>query len=71
MCYVCKKQIKDYSHFDHTPADLPAKNKNLCRLWDNSTERNANDVKEAAQRSILELQADMPELAAKVQLDIS
>lgn len=27
MCYVCKIQIKDYSHFDQTPAGQPAMNK--------------------------------------------
>ncbi|KAF9105153.1 hypothetical protein BGX27_009792 [Mortierella sp. AM989] len=42
----------------------------LCRLWENTVERNSNEVKEAAQKSLLELQADKPELAAKVRLDI-
>ncbi|KAF9359520.1 hypothetical protein BGX26_012153 [Mortierella sp. AD094] len=70
MCYVCKKQIKDYSHFDQTPAGSPPRNKKLCRLWENTIERNANEVKEAAQKTLLELQADRPELAAKVRLDI-
>lgn len=28
MCYVCKAKIRDYSHFDQTPANSPAKNLN-------------------------------------------
>ena len=103
MCYICKKQIKDYSHFDQTPAGQPATNNQrkikrtrttgkprtendiaaciddwcycpcilVCRLWDNTVERNANDVKEAAQRMMYALQTDKPDLAAQVRLDVS
>ncbi|KAG0303098.1 hypothetical protein BGZ98_006991 [Dissophora globulifera] len=70
MCYICKIQIKDYSHFDQTPATQAAKNKKLCRLWDNTIERNENDVKEAAQRMLQALEADKPDVAAQVRLDI-
>ncbi|KAG0012333.1 hypothetical protein BGZ80_000042 [Entomortierella chlamydospora] len=42
----------------------------VCRLWENTIERNANEVKEAAQKTLLELQADRPELVSKVRLDI-
>ncbi|KAF8926587.1 hypothetical protein BGZ58_011065 [Dissophora ornata] len=70
MCYICKKQIKDYSHFDQTPAGQQATNSKLCRLWDNTVERNANDVKEAAQRMMHALQTDKPDLAAQVRLDV-
>ncbi|KAF9206526.1 hypothetical protein BGZ49_002296 [Haplosporangium sp. Z 27] len=42
----------------------------VCRLWENTIERNENEVKEAAKKTLLELQADKPELAAKVRLDI-
>ncbi|KAF9917338.1 hypothetical protein BX616_001325 [Lobosporangium transversale] len=70
MCYVCKMQIKDYSHFDQTPAGQPAHNKSLCRLWDNTVERNENDVKEAAQKTLQQLEADRPELAAQVKIQV-
>ncbi|KAK3805292.1 MAG: hypothetical protein J3Q66DRAFT_407690 [Benniella sp.] len=70
MCYVCKQQIKDYSHFDQTPAGQAPTNSSRCRLWDNTVERNANDVKAAAQRALQELKASKPELADQVRLDI-
>ncbi|KAG0212190.1 hypothetical protein BGX28_006736 [Mortierella sp. GBA30] len=70
MCYVCKKQIKDYSHFDQTPANSPARNKNLCRLWENTIERNESEVKAAAQRTIQELKAQEPDVVAQVRVDI-
>ncbi|KAF9576631.1 hypothetical protein EC968_006979 [Mortierella alpina] len=70
MCYVCKKEIKDYSHFDQTPANSPPKNKNLCRLWENTIQRNEAEVKAAAQRSMQELRAQEPSLVAKVRVNI-
>ncbi|KAF9426239.1 hypothetical protein BGZ94_006776 [Podila epigama] len=70
MCYICKKQIRDYSHFDQTPATEPARKAHLCRLWDNTVERNENDVKMAAQQMIQELKNDEPELVSKVVVDI-
>lgn len=98
MCYVCKKQIRDYSHFDQSPAGQTQQNSTrkstisleqgkqlkpmyffakkslfsciVCRLWDNTVERNANDVKEAAQRTLQELKASKPDLADQVRLDI-
>lgn len=70
MCYVCKKQINDYSHFDQTPAGQASRNSSRCRLWDNTVERNANDVKEAAQRMMEELKTNKPDIADQVQLDI-
>ncbi|KAI1314771.1 hypothetical protein EDD11_001740 [Mortierella claussenii] len=42
----------------------------VCRLWDNTIERNENDVKEAAQKMIRELRTDKPDLAAQIKLDI-
>ncbi|CAO3570524.1 unnamed protein product [Mortierella alpina] len=70
MCYVCKKQIKDYSHFDQTPANSAPRNKNLCRLWENTIQRNEAEVKAAAQRSMQELEAQEPSLVAQVRVDI-
>jgi hypothetical protein len=31
MCYVCKQQIKDYSHFDQTPAGQAQTNSSRMR----------------------------------------
>ncbi|KAF9154151.1 hypothetical protein BG015_001727 [Linnemannia schmuckeri] len=70
MCYVCKIQIKDYSHFDQSPAGQPAKKKNLCRLWEDTIQRNNDEVKAAAQKTLQELQTQDPNLAAQVRLDI-
>ncbi|KAF9301288.1 hypothetical protein BGZ74_006887 [Mortierella antarctica] len=70
MCYICKVQIRDYSHFDQTPAGQPQVKKNLCRLWDDSVQRNANDVKAAAQQMIQELSKDKADLVSKMVVDI-
>ncbi|KAG0035005.1 hypothetical protein BGZ81_001515 [Podila clonocystis] len=70
MCYICKIQIKDYSHFDQTPAGQPQVKKNLCRLWDDSVKRNENDVKAAAQQMIQELSKDKADLVSKMMVDI-
>ncbi|KAF9967302.1 hypothetical protein BGZ70_009997, partial [Mortierella alpina] len=70
MCYVCKKQIKDYSHFDQTPANSAPRNKNLCRLWENTIQRNEAEVKAAAERSMQELEAQEPSLVGQVRIDI-
>lgn len=42
----------------------------VCRLWDDSVKRNANDVKAAAQQMIQELQKDKAELVSKMVVDI-
>ncbi|KAF9310831.1 hypothetical protein BG003_008055 [Podila horticola] len=70
MCYICKIQIRDYSHFDQTPAGQPQVKKNLCRLWDDTVQRNANDVKAAAQQMIQELRKDKADLVSKMVVDI-
>ncbi|KAG0287062.1 hypothetical protein BGZ96_008970 [Linnemannia gamsii] len=70
MCYVCKIQIKDYSHFDQTPAGQPAVNKKQCRLWEDTVQRNNDEVKAAAKKTLQELQTQDPNLAAQVRLDI-
>ncbi|KAF9340789.1 hypothetical protein BGZ91_000213 [Linnemannia elongata] len=70
MCYVCKIKIKDYSHFDQSPAGQPAQKKNLCRLWEDTIQRNKDEVKAAAQKTLQELQTQDPDLAAQVRLDI-
>ncbi|KAF9086546.1 hypothetical protein BGX23_008793 [Mortierella sp. AD031] len=70
MCYVCKVQIKDYSHFDQSPAGHPAKKKSLCRLWEDTVQRNNDEVKAAAQKTLQELKTRDPDLASQVRLDI-
>ncbi|KAG0310165.1 hypothetical protein BGZ97_012748 [Linnemannia gamsii] len=70
MCYVCKIQIKDYSHFDQSPAGQPATNKNKCRLWEDTIQRNNEEVKAAAKKTLQELQTQDPNLAAQVRLEI-
>ncbi|KAF9929331.1 hypothetical protein FBU30_001692 [Linnemannia zychae] len=70
MCYVCKIKIKDYSHFDNTPAGQPAAKPNKCRLWEDTIQRNNNEVKAAAQKTLQELKTQDPNLAAQVRLDI-
>ncbi|KAG0374891.1 hypothetical protein BGX24_009800 [Mortierella sp. AD032] len=69
MCYVCKVQIKDYSHFDNAPAGQPSKSK-LCRLWEDTVQRNNDEVKAAAQKTLQELQNQDPNLVAQFRLDI-
>ncbi|KAF9582362.1 hypothetical protein BGW38_000298 [Lunasporangiospora selenospora] len=70
MCYICKKQIRDYSHFDQTPADQTSNSKKPCRLWDNTVERNESEVKEAGARMLAELQTNKPDVAAKVNVTL-
>ncbi|KAG0254266.1 hypothetical protein BG011_005864, partial [Mortierella polycephala] len=65
MCYVCKLKIKDYSHFDQTPAGQSQKKPGLCRLWENTIQRNTDEVKAAAERMMQELSTQTPDLAAK------
>ncbi|KAF9901329.1 hypothetical protein EC991_006256 [Linnemannia zychae] len=69
MCYVCKVQIKDYSHFDNAPAGQPSRSKR-CRLWEDTVQRNNDEVKAAAQRTLEELKSQDPNLVAQFRLDI-
>ncbi|XP_066988324.1 LOW QUALITY PROTEIN: uncharacterized protein [Macrobrachium rosenbergii] len=47
MCYICKKAIKGYDHFEDNPVPI---NKNKCPLWSNSEKIHAEEVRDAAKK---------------------
>ncbi|XP_068238259.1 uncharacterized protein [Palaemon carinicauda] len=47
MCYICKKAIKGYEHFEDNPVPI---NKNKCPLWSNSEKIHAEEVRDAAKK---------------------
>jgi hypothetical protein len=71
MCYICRKQVSDYSHFCQKP-HCDHKQCNLCTLYSNAEEDDARARREAgigaaeAYRSEL-LQKDQD---ADIQIDV-
>lgn len=63
-CYVCRKVINGYDHFDQTPQGAPrtAANSSKCPLWDSVESRHADEVKRAAEAAQEEYRRLHPEL---------
>ncbi|KAG9090822.1 hypothetical protein FS749_000263 [Ceratobasidium sp. UAMH 11750] len=67
-CYVCRKVIKGYDHFDQTPPNAPQRaaqsssSKSKCPLWDSVDHRHADEVKRAAEAAQEEYRRLHPEI---------
>ncbi|QRV85512.1 TRIAD3 [Ceratobasidium sp. AG-Ba] len=64
-CYVCRKVIKGYDHFDQTPQGAPqraAGSSSKCPLWDSVETRHADEVKRAAEAAQEEYRRLHPEI---------
>lgn len=62
-CYVCRKLIQGYEHFDQTPQGAPRRGRSSkCPLWDSVDQRHADEVKEAAEAAQEEFRRLNPEL---------
>ncbi|KAG8970228.1 hypothetical protein FRC03_010418 [Tulasnella sp. 419] len=61
-CYVCRKAITGYDHFDQTPAGQPARRNGKCRLWEDLETRHHEDVAEAARIAKELQQRENPDL---------
>ncbi|KAL6155735.1 hypothetical protein ACJQWK_05555 [Exserohilum turcicum] len=56
QCYVCSKNVTDYSHFGETSAGK-------CPLHDNIEERHEQEVKKAAGEAMAKVRAENPSLS--------
>ncbi|KAG9124036.1 hypothetical protein FRC07_013115 [Ceratobasidium sp. 392] len=63
-CYVCRKVIKGYDHFDQTPPGAARRGgqSSKCPLWDSVDQRHADEVKKAAEAAQEEYRRLHPEL---------
>ncbi|KAF8604337.1 hypothetical protein BDV93DRAFT_522453 [Ceratobasidium sp. AG-I] len=62
-CYVCRKVIKGYEHFDQTPQGAARKGQSSkCPLWDSVDQRHADEVAKAAQTAQEEYRRLHPEI---------
>lgn len=71
-CYVCRKIIHGYGHFDESPHARGRSDKGKCALWDQSVEkRHADEVSAAAKRALEELKSKQPGVdASAIKVDI-
>ncbi|KAJ3490885.1 hypothetical protein NLJ89_g11396 [Agrocybe chaxingu] len=72
-CYVCRKVINGYEHFNQTPAGRPSTSQNdgKCLLWDQVEERHAAEVKAAAEKALADWKRDHPDVDEEnVKVDI-
>ncbi|KAL4072366.1 hypothetical protein V8B97DRAFT_1958637 [Scleroderma yunnanense] len=59
-CYVCRKVIDGYSHFDESTRGR-GRDRSKCALWDTSVDkRHADEVSAAAKRALDELKSKQP-----------
>ncbi|XP_042890547.1 E3 ubiquitin-protein ligase RNF216-like [Penaeus japonicus] len=47
MCYICRKPVEDYDHFNYDPEVKSDPNK--CPLWTNSDDIHKNEIRKAAE----------------------
>ncbi|KAH9481344.1 E3 ubiquitin-protein ligase RNF216 [Psilocybe cubensis] len=71
-CYVCRKVIDGYQHFDQMPGQpSTSKSAGKCRLWDNVEERHALEVRAAAEKAAAEYKRDHPEVSDEgIKIDL-
>ncbi|KAH9942854.1 hypothetical protein B0H21DRAFT_511019 [Amylocystis lapponica] len=63
-CYVCRKIITGYDHFNNPPPYNGKQDANKCTLWDSSVEgRHSDEVTAAAKRAMEEFKEAHPELS--------
>lgn len=69
ICYCCRAVIKGYDHFTQTPSGAPNTKHVLpekgCPLFDNTADRNQNDVKAAAEIAAKETEKEIPSIDAE------
>ncbi|KAI0083599.1 hypothetical protein BDY19DRAFT_1031916 [Irpex rosettiformis] len=65
-CYVCRKVIKGYEHFNQAPGNSRITDATKCPLWDtNPDQRHADEVAAAAKRAMEEMKRANPEVDEK------
>ncbi|KAF7425989.1 hypothetical protein PC9H_008351 [Pleurotus ostreatus] len=71
-CYVCRKVITGYEHFNQNPhAPQASANSNKCLLWDQVEQRHADEVKAAAERATEAYRRDNPDVAQEdIKVDL-
>ncbi|KAH9922385.1 uncharacterized protein B0H18DRAFT_1018159 [Fomitopsis serialis] len=62
-CYVCRKVINGYDHFNNPPPYNGHKDPNKCELWDSVEKRHSEEVTAAAKRAVEEYKRAHPEVA--------
>ncbi|KDR78857.1 hypothetical protein GALMADRAFT_224109 [Galerina marginata CBS 339.88] len=72
-CYVCRKVITGYEHFNQAPPGHATSSKagGKCLLWDKVEERHVAEVKAAAEKAMEEYKRDHPEVDEKdIKVDL-
>ncbi|KAI0691586.1 hypothetical protein C8Q76DRAFT_634530 [Earliella scabrosa] len=65
-CYICRKVIVGYDHFNNPPGQGGRSNSKKCPLWDASVEgRHSDEVTAAAKKALEEYKRAHPELDEK------
>ncbi|CAE6398806.1 unnamed protein product [Rhizoctonia solani] len=62
VCYVCRKIIQGYEHFDQTQGAARNPRSQKCPLWESVEQRHADDVKQAAEAAREEYQRLNPDV---------
>lgn len=63
MCYLCRKQIKDYNHFENRNPNDPSKgNGSKCTLYSDTNKLHEEEVARSAQKARAELAASNPNI---------
>ena len=77
MCYICRKKIKDYSHFSNIPpngaAENPpnqsrASNPEKCPLYSDTAKMHEDEVAKSAARARAELASSNPNIRVDLVL---
>ncbi|KAH7929949.1 hypothetical protein BV22DRAFT_1028918 [Leucogyrophana mollusca] len=61
-CYICRKVISGYDHFNNPPPYSGRPDESKCKLWDVVEQRHAEEVTEAAKRALEEFKRDHPDV---------
>ncbi|TFY56114.1 hypothetical protein EVJ58_g7836 [Rhodofomes roseus] len=61
-CYVCRKVILGYEHFNNPPPYNGRKDPNKCELWDSVEKRHSDEVTAAAKKATEEYKRAHPEV---------
>ncbi|KAI0070670.1 hypothetical protein K474DRAFT_1608247 [Panus rudis PR-1116 ss-1] len=64
-CYICRKVIQGYEHFNQRPPYDQARDDTKCPLWDQAEQRHAAEVAEAARKAKEALKAQQPDIDEK------
>ncbi|OCH88146.1 hypothetical protein OBBRIDRAFT_795550 [Obba rivulosa] len=61
-CYICRKVIHGYDHFNNPPGHNGPPDPNKCALWDSVEQRHSNEVSAAFKNALEKVKRDHPEL---------